>query len=167
LLAANATCDGLADVLTNVIYLPTPNTQNTLTSWACKSIPTDGEDPAYYIYLRGRMNYETAIGNITCTVSPIQPGIFPVMYQSKTGVFSTKDQIKISEPAKIFSGSIEEALLGLTGVVWQSQTIQSNVMAESVIGLGVQSLRLLPYEKDKAYLALYAAMIQGILVNQV
>jgi hypothetical protein len=44
--------------------------------------------------------------------------------------------------------------------------MQKNVMAESVIDLGVQSLRLSPYERKKAYFASYAAMIQGILVNQ-
>jgi hypothetical protein len=56
MLAYNASCPdlGLATVLTDVVDYPTLNTNNTLTFWACKSVPTDGKEPIYYVYLRGR-----------------------------------------------------------------------------------------------------------------
>jgi len=164
------TCDGLAHVfghITSENPITVPNNYKTLLFWACKSIPTVGEDPVYYIYLRGFQNYATAIGNITCTVSQIQPAIFPVIYQSKKGIFSTKELIRTSKPGNTTLASIEMALSELGNTILQSQSGQSNVVAESVIALGVQSLGLSPNETNKAYLPLYAAMIQGILVNQV
>jgi hypothetical protein len=167
LVGVNGTCDGLAHVFASGTPIPTSNSNNTLTFWACKSIPTAGEGPVYYIYLRGRVEYAATIGNITCTVSQTQPAIFPVMYQSKTGIFSTKELIGTSEPGNITSLFIVRALVGLRSVVLQSQSLQSNQVAESVITLGGQALRLSPVEKNEAYLPLYAAMIQGILVNQV
>jgi hypothetical protein len=93
LVAANGSCNaiGLAEVWNTPGFFEYPNTNNTLTSWACKSIPTVEQDPAYYIYLRGLFRYSTAIGNITCTVFPIQPALFPVTYQSSTGIFLTQE----------------------------------------------------------------------------
>ena len=135
--------------------------------WACMSTPAGGEDPVYYIYLRGRERYATAIGNITCTVSPTRPAIFPVMYQSKADIFSTKELVGTSKPGNITSMIIMRALAQLGDIVLQSQSLQSNVVAESIIALGVQSLGLSPNKTSETYLQLYAAMIQGILVNQV
>ena len=112
LVAANGSCNdiGLADV-TNALEYWTPDTTQTLTFWACKSLPIGGQDPAYYIYLRGRgVIYETVIGNITCSVGPIQPAVFPVTYQSSTRVFSTQEQISTSGPANTFSDLIEYAI---------------------------------------------------------
>ena len=74
----NGTCGGKADVLTNVRTVVIPNGNSTLGFWACKSPPNGSEEPAYFVYLRGRSFYGAAIGNITCTVSPIKPAIFPV-----------------------------------------------------------------------------------------
>jgi len=167
LVGVNGNCDGLAQVFENKNPIPTSNSNNTLTFWACKSIPTTVEGSVYYIYLRGRVEYEATIGNITCTVFPTQPAIFPVMYQSKTDIFSTKELIGTSEPGNITSLFILRALIGLRSMVLQSQSLQSNQVAESVVTLGGQALRLSPFEKNEAYLPLYAAMIQGILVNQV
>jgi hypothetical protein len=167
LLAYNATCSGLglAEVLTNVTDFVVPNTQNTLTFWACQSVPTGEEKLAYYIYLRGRQFYETAIGNITCTLSPISPAIFPVMYQSAPGIFSS------NEPTSNFSNTfpriIEHALVALGAVVSEGQNSQANMVAESVITFGVKAFQLLPYQKTEQYLRLYEAMIQGIVEYEV
>lgn len=72
ILGVDGTCDGLAHVFVNGTLVAIPNTNNTLMFLECKSIPTAGEDPIYYIYLRGRVDYAAAIGNITCTISPAQ-----------------------------------------------------------------------------------------------
>jgi hypothetical protein len=177
LVGANGSCNGigLADIWMNTSIIIFPNTNKTLTIWACKSMQTVKQDPAYYIYLRGLLYYSTAIGNITCTVFPIQPALFPVKYQSSTGIFSTQERIAPTtfQPASLFSHFIEQAILGLAGVVSQSQSLVDNLVAESVIDLGVQSLSLFPYTPNNQYLPynqylpLWAAMIQGILVNQV
>jgi hypothetical protein len=173
LVAATGSCNGigLADVWSDTVDFIYPDTNNTLTFWACKSIPTASVEQdleAYYIYLRGRVAYSTAIGNITCTVSPIQPALFPVTYQSSTGIFSTKEQIKTPvQPGSLFSKIIDRAIRGLASLVSQSQSLTDNLVADSVIKLGVQSLGL-PYNlPNNQYLPLYAAMIQGILVDEV
>jgi hypothetical protein len=165
MVASNGTCDGLADVLTDVKVFVTPNTNNTLTFWACKSVPTGGEQPTYYIYLRGRLNYATAIGNITCALSPIQPAIFPVTYQSSPGIFSSQES-KAMFP-NTFPGIIEKALIAVGGVVLEAQNVQANLVAESVITFGVKAFQLPPYEPNQQYLRLYEAMLQGIVEYEV
>jgi len=168
MVAYNATCadDGLANVLTDVLQFITPNGNNTLTFWSCKSLQTgNGLDPTYYIYLRGRLNYETAIGNITCALSPIRPAVFPVMYHSSPGIFNTQ------KPTTTFTNTfptlIERALVALGGIIQEAQSIQSNLVAESVITFGVKSFRLPPYQRNDQYLRLYETMIQGIVEYQV
>ena len=164
LVAYNGSCDGLADVLTNVIQLLAPNFDKTLTFWACKSVPNGEEDPAYYIYLRGRVYYADAIGNITCTIFP-KPAVFPVTYQSNKQIFSSKEPIQTSRST--FSGFIDKAVIGMAGIVEEAQGLQNNLVAESIISFGVQSFKLPPYLQNEQYLRLYEAMIQGILVDQV
>lgn len=166
---ANASCDGIgqANVLKDVVQYSMTNTNNTLAFWACQSIPTVEQDPAYYIYLRGWANYATEIGNISCTVSPIQPAIFPVTYRSITGLFSAQEQISASTPSSSFSVIIEAAIIGLGNSINVGQTIYNNLVAASVTNLGVQSLALPADEPNEQYLPLYEAMIQGVLVDQV
>ena len=168
LVAANGSCNeiGLADVA-NVLDYSTPDTERTLAFWACKSLPTGQQDPAYYIYLRGRgKTYEKSIGNITCIVFPAQPALFPVMYQSSTRFFSTQERITTSPPAISFSLFIEQAISILGIEVQRAQTAGVNLIAESAKVLGIQA-GFGPYEKNEKYLPLYGAMIQGILVDDV
>lgn len=164
MVAYNGTCDGLADVLTDVVQYMTPNIDNTLTFWACKSVPNGEEDLAYYIYLRGRVNYAESIGNITCTIFS-KPAVFPVTYQSTKENFSSKEPIQTSR--NTFSGFTDKAVLALGGIVLEGQGMQSNSVAESIIFFGVQSFGLPPYLQNEQYLRLYEAMIQGILMDQV
>jgi hypothetical protein len=169
LVAYNASCPdlGLVNVLTNVSDYPTLNTNNTLTFWACKSVPTDGKEPNYYVYLRGRLNY-APIANVTCLISSIQPAIFPVEYQSAPSIFSSS-----SEPNATFANAtfptpaLIEYAVGVGAVIQESQNIQSNLVAESVITFGVKNFQLQPYERNEKYLRLYEAMIKGILEYEV
>ena len=165
----NATCSdsGLANVLTNVVDFPTPNTNNTLTFWACKSVQTgDGSEPKYYIYLRGRGRFfDEAIGNITCALSPIRPAIFPLMYRSLPGIFTSQKQI--ANFTNTYPALIESSLVALGGVIQQAQNIQTNLVAESVNTFGVKAFLLQPYEPNEQFLRLYEAMIQGIIEYEV
>jgi hypothetical protein len=167
MLTYNTSCHelGLASVLTDVVDYPTINTYNTLMFWACKSFPTDGKEPTYYVYLRGRENY-ASIADITCSVSSIQLAIFPVEYQSAASIFSSPE-----EPSATFAtmtpGLMELALGGLGAVIQESQNIQSNLVAESVITFGVKNFQLQPYKRNETYLRLYEAMIEGIIEYEV
>jgi hypothetical protein len=159
---------GLADV--NGMFKPigsTPDTDQTLMFWTCKSLPTEEQHPAYYIYLRGRgVYYEEDIGNISCTVSAIQLPIYPVTYQSSTGVFTTQEHITTSAPGNNFSDFIEHALYILGSAVGEAQTSGVNLVAESVKVLGLQAGYRLSDQKEQ-YLPLYETIIQGILANEV
>jgi hypothetical protein len=160
----NGTCDRKADVLTDVVQFITPASYNELGFWACGS-PSGAQDPSYFIYLRGRSNYAKSIGNITCTISPIRPATFPVTYQSQSRIFSVKESSSVSSTT--YSRLIERMLVGLGGIVKESQNSEANLVAESVITFGVKSFRLHPYVQDQQYLRLYEAMIQGILEYEV
>jgi len=167
----NATCDsdGKADVLTDVLTLIVPNANNTLAFWACQSPPAAGKSPTYFIYLRGKGakagEYQDSIGNITCTVSPIHPAIYPVTYQSLPRIFSMTESI--ANATQVYPTLIKRALVGLSGIIHEAQNSQANLVAESVITFGVKSFGLRPYEKNETYLELYQSMIQGILEYEV
>ena len=168
MLAYNASCTdlGLANVLTDVVDYPTPNTNSTLTFWACKSVPTDGTEPIYSIYLRGRLNYASSIGNITCRASSIKPAIFSVEYQSAPNIFSSSEEPNTTF-ATITPGLMELALGGLGAVIEESQNIKSNLVADSVVTFGVKEFQLQPYERSEKYLRLYEEMIRGIIEYEV
>jgi len=167
MVAYNASCSdlGLANVLTNVVDYVTLNTNNTLTFWACKSVPTDGEELIYHVYLRGRENY-ASFTDITCLVSSTQLAIFPVEYQSAPSIFSSSGEPNATF-ANMIPGLVERALGGLGAVIRESQNLQSNLVAESVITFGVKKFQLQPYERNGKYLQLYEAMIKGIIEYEV
>ena len=167
LVAFNASCPdlGLADVFTNVVPV-TLNVNSTLTFWACKSVPTDGTEPIYSIYLRGRLNYASSIGNITCRASSIKPAIFSVEYQSAPNIFSSSEEPNTTF-ATITPGLMELALGGLGAVIEESQNIKSNLVADSVVTFGVKEFQLQPYERSEKYLRLYEEMIRGIIEYEV
>jgi hypothetical protein len=135
---------GLADVLTpDVVHYPTPNTNNTLTFWACKSVQTDGTEPIYSVYLRGRINYDLVyweyhlpcILNTTCNI-PGGVSIGRKYFLLPRG--TERDLCERDDPW--IDRSI--ALGGLGAVIQESQNVQSNLVAESVITFGVKDFQL-------------------------
>jgi len=112
----------------------------------------------------GRNFYKSPIGNITCTVSP-QTAIFPVKFQSISGIFSTREPRTFSPIA--VSTIVNDSLAALGAVIADSQSFQANLIAESVITLAVKSFNLPPYEPSPVYLRLFERMIQGILEYEV
>jgi len=167
LMAYNGSCDGLSDVFGDGSYFEI-NSEYPQKFWACKSVQAGGEDPAYYIYLTRPSVYD----NITCTVSPIQPARFPVIYQSNTGVFSTNpsEAIATSELTDVFSKIIESAITIVGVVIAKAQTPYSNMFTDSVtdsIADASTQSWFLHKTKEEKILLLYAAMIQGIFANQV
>jgi len=120
--------------------------------------------PSYSIYMCGRNDYKTPIGNITCTVSP-QTAIFPVKFQSTSGIYSTREPRTFSPIA--VSTIISDSLVALGAVIADSQNFQANIIAESVIILAIKSFGILPFEPSPQFLRLFERMIQGILEYEV
>ena len=141
-----------------------PNTNSTLAFWAC----SNGQKYAtYYIYFHGcSETYEKEIGNITCSVSPIQPAVFPVTYQRSTHVFSTLEEITTSAaPSDFFSMVIEWGMVAFVNLVQVAQNPVHNLVAASVKELGIQALGIQP--PNDLYLSLYEAMLKGTMVDLV
>jgi len=128
--------------------------------WACLTAP--GEN-LYTLYFHGANYYATAIGNITCKVSLIQPSEYNLTFSGKQGIFTTK-LISSGTPIPAASPELGRNLVNSLGsVVWESHSSAvSNLLAESIITLGVKSFGLPPYNRSEGYLRLYEAMIQGM-----
>ena len=165
---------GQSSVLTNV---PSFNVSwisptNLLMYWACQSVTNDTEAPSYSVYLSGPFNgYTNNTGNITCTIYPMQPAIYPVTYHSTTGIFSVGAVMPVDEPGayspSVFSSLVNYVFIALGGVIEEGQNFDSNLVAESVITFGVKSFGVAPYVRNDTYLRLYERMIQGILEYEV
>ena len=160
---ANCTKLGGTEVSADATPFRSTNSNSTLVYWPCQSAPNGTPVPSYSIYMCGRNFYETPIGNITCTVSP-QAAIFPVKFQSTSGIFSACEARTLSPIA--VSTIISDSLVALGTVIADSQNFQANLIAESVITLAVKSFNLPPYASP-VYLRLFERMIQGILKYEV
>jgi hypothetical protein len=173
IISSNGTCDaaaGLQDVLEKVVDYTTLNTNNTLTYWACKQIPQPGTlDPTYFVYLRGRVNYRTTIGNITCRISPMRAQDYSVRYESLLGYFVSQSTTDPEQPPlrSTFYRFVEWGLVGLGNVVWETQNWNSNMFAEAVFSAAAKNFNLTTYEKHDKYLPLYEGLIEGVLHYQV
>ena len=161
-------------ILTNItsFHLPVVPDTNYLMYWACQSPTNDTQALSYVIYLSGPVNgYFNNTGNITCTVSPMQPAIYSVTYHSTTDTFFAGAALPANEPAayspSAFSSLVNYTFIGLGSVLEEGQNFDSNLVAESVITFGVKSFGLAPYVRNDTFLRLYEQMIQGILEYEV
>ena len=165
-LAYNASCASLGgiEVSQGVFSFRSSNGSSTLVYWPCQSVSNEIEVPSYSIYMCGRQNYDTPIGNMTCTVSS-QSAIFPVTYKSTSGIFSTGEPGALSPI--VVSTIINDSLVALGGVISEGQNSQANLVAESVITFAVKSFEQEPDQPSPKYLQLFERMIQGILEYEV
>lgn len=161
----NGTCPEGADALVGVRPYISVNSNNTLGFWACRDLSPGVQGESYILYIRGRLSYENSIGNITCTLSPIQFATLPVTYSSQPGVFSSTEWSSISTSGS--SDLIQRAVIEVGTIINQAQNWQANLVAESVITLGVKAYDLPPYAKVETYLRLYEAILQGIIEYEV
>ncbi|TFK18891.1 hypothetical protein FA15DRAFT_627443 [Coprinopsis marcescibilis] len=143
---------------------PLRNSSNSIAYWACKTsanVAATSPSP-YNIYLRGFNLYEGLVGNLTCSLTVAQPVIFPLTYHSDTQSFSSTGQVEhLATPnTGQVSRVIERVLVAISGVIHDSQGMQLNLMAESVITTG--SLFQLPRGQDPGYLPLYERALRGI-----
>ena len=162
----SASCASLGgvEVLTNVPAFRTVYSNNTLVYWACQSVLNGAPVASYTVYLAGLNFYAPEIGNITCTVEPMQTAIYPVTYQSTTRIFSAAGPTVAAPIA--FSPHINNALIGLGDIISEGQNFEANLVAESVFTFGVKSFGVRP-QQNSQYLRLFEQMIQGILEYEV
>jgi hypothetical protein len=160
----NGSCPSGQEVLTNTTFFVLQS-NNLLGFWACLTAP--GEN-LYTLYFHGANYYATAIGNIACKVSLIQPSEYNLTFSGKQGIFTTK-LISSGTPIPAASPELGRNLVNSLGsVVWESHSSAvSNLLAESIITLGVKSFGLPPYNQSEGYLRLYEAMIQGMFDYEV
>ena len=162
----NANCAflGELDTLTNVTNFIAALSNSTLVYWACQSaIPT----ASYTIYLSGLFGYANTVGNIICAVNPIQSAIYSVLYRSTEGIFSATE-MNASTPIT-FSTLINNALVGLGGLIADSQNFESNLVAETILEFGLRSFgpSADPGLQVAQYLRICEQMIQGIIEYEV
>ena len=162
----NASCASLggAEVLTNVPAFQSVYSNNTLVYWACQSVVNGVPVASYTVFLTGLNLYAPEIGNIVCTVKPMQAAIYPVTYQSTEHIFTTAGLTVTSSIA--LSTHINNALIGLGEIISEGQNSKGNLVAESVFTFGVKSFGVLP-QQNSLYLQLFGQMIQGILEYEV
>ena len=162
LIQYNGTCNGAGEtnVLPNNTQYMALNSSNGLAFWACKSPPSQVE-PSYFIYLRGLQDYATEIGNITCNISPIQPAIFHVTYQSANGYFNMSD--RLTRNPTTFSGFLDQSVAAIGNLVAEGQSQRANLVAESAFTFGVEYVGLPLTGDDPLYPVIYEVMIQGIM----
>ena len=159
----NGTCPGKADVFTNGKTFTELKSANNLAFWACKT-PGGTQEPSYIFYLRGYHDYAKAIGNITCTSSPIRSAVYSVSYLS--GVFYPNKEPSVVF-GSLFPGFTEQVADTLGQLIANAQMPQTNLFGESVITLGVKYFGLTANEQQPHYPPLYASMIQGVLEYEV
>lgn len=159
----DGTCPPGQDIF-NITAFTSQESNNYLGFWACLADPSSSSSK---LYLRGTgLNYRGEIGNITCTVSPIQPTLFKLTYTGQPGTFSTQAPIPSSQNLP----TVDLRMLmvkSLGSVVWEAQSQVSNLVAESVFTFGAKSFGLPPLVQNAGYLALYEKMIEGIFDYQV
>ena len=155
------------DVFPQDTWFPSISSDYKLGYWACGQGERDthGSFKTYQLYFRGYQSYEGVIGNITCTLSPVHPAIFPVTYSGRTHLSSIARPIQSS--AYSTGDMIEQSTMAVGSLVVQGQEISGNAIAESVISVGVKSLGLSPYLPDPRYLRIFEAMLQGVIEYEV
>ena len=141
--------------------------RHTLGFWACGQGDRnpDGLFNSYLLYLRGYKQYDHIIGNITCTLSPVQHALFPVVFSKKSGIFTSQNATKLFTRSP--SDLIKQSILGLAAVVPEGQGHTGNSIVESVMTIGTKLFDLPPLSPDPRYLPLFEAMLQGIIEYQV
>ena len=169
-IAYNLSCSKLGeiDVLTNVTALQSAWGTSVLAYWACQSAPLNGVPTnSYSIYLAGLGSYSTTFGDITCSLTPVQPAIFPVTYQSTKNIFTIGQQT-LGSTNVTFPNLLTYALVGLAAIISEGQGFQSNPVAESVLTFAYKSWNVsINAAQSPQYLRLFEQMIQGIIEYEV
>jgi hypothetical protein len=160
----NASCP-TGDTLPDFTPYPVPHISvignNTLGAWPCKS---SSPGNSYVIYLNGSGNYANVVGNMTCTVSLLQPSIFNVTYNSTSKLFSAHNTSRTTSNSTV--SVFDRSVSGVLNSIIEAQNFGTNLIVESVITYAVKDLNISEsqiFVQDDRYLQLFQALIQGML----
>jgi len=161
----NGTCPS-GQTLLPIDSYPIPNgLNNTLGGWACKpSLLGD----SYTLYFQGNGNYIESVGNMTCTMSPVQHALFPVQYSGNNKYFATQNPV--STASNFSTQLLDRSVFAVINAVEESQGLVSNLVAESIITYGIKDFGIpvsSSLTQNATYLRLFEAMIQGIFQYEV
>ncbi|TFK18892.1 hypothetical protein FA15DRAFT_728177 [Coprinopsis marcescibilis] len=169
----NETCASGAEFLSGPGSTSAPvdyEADNVLTYWACRGSDVTVDAPTYTIYLRGLRLYTETIGNITCSIEQIRPSVFDVVYDSTAKAFSvlqtpTSSDVQGPTEQRIVRTMVENALMGMSGIIREAHTWKASSMAESVFSTSLQLLGLapLPGGPRKEHLQLFEETMKGML----
>ena len=144
----------------------TPYTEDThlLGFMVCENATNTGGP--YTLYFSGGPgeHYETAIGNMSCTLSS-ELAMFDLTYSERAGAFSANNAV--SEVGPTSTQLMHRAVNSIGEVAVQAQTSADNLLASTVITVGTKYFNLPPYKQNSTYLPLYAQMIQGMFEYEV
>ena len=149
-----------------VFLAPTPiypqENTNTFVFYACSPgirNETMGSAQRYSLYLSGIQGYQSVIGNITCTLSS-QHAVFPVTFSPQSSIFSVQEHITSSTslPTLLIEPSLQE----LERIIGDHQTLNGNLVAQSVLMAGIKS-RLQPNQTSDTYLRLFEMLLQAVI----
>ena len=156
---------GQTDVFINTPNITIPgDTLSSIMYWACRDATQPG---TYYIYLRGIYLASNSIGNITCTVSQLQPATYSVMYESNKGIFTTTPLTPGpagSASSAFTSPVMSYTLHGLGNFMWGQNSHTTNLLIESIIAFAVKDFDQWPPNRPSdTYLQLYGLMFKGVV----
>jgi hypothetical protein len=158
----NGTCPPGQDFLPPSSYF-VMQSNRTFVWWACQ---TAQSGISYTVYLRGAKDFRDVIGNISCTIFPIQPAVFSVNYTGQLGAFSILEQISVSPDTS--TDLVSSAVIGLGIAILAAQGgANVNLIVDSILKFGAGSLGLSPSSQNEKYLRIFEALIQGILDYEV
>jgi hypothetical protein len=155
----NGTCPVGQDFLDS-LYIAVPSNYS-IGFWACRTAQSGN---SYTLYFNTVHSYRI-FGNITCTVSPIQPAVFSVNYAGQRGAFSILEQISVSPNAS--TDLLAAGMSDLAQAMMIAQSPSNHLVINSVLSFGVQYFGLSPSNPDSTYLRILEAMVQGILDYEV
>jgi hypothetical protein len=162
-LSFTASCPTGANVSGFGIY-PEPHFyNNTLAGWPCKT-----SDTSYAIYLFGDGNYGDIVGNMTCTVAPLQHALYNVAYISSSNLFISQNTTGTSSDSS--TSLLDSSISAVPNTISEAQNLIANMVAESVITYAVEYFGINhsnQYVRNDQYLRLYEALIEGILEYEV
>ena len=147
------------------LFCPPGATIRSLTGHARRRLP---RLLILYFFSGFGLDYPDQVGNVICSINPIQSAIYSVIYQSAEDVFSATE-MNTSSPIT-FSTLINNALVGLGGLISDSQNFESNLFAETVLEFALKSVGSSAesaLRQSHLYLSICEQMIQGIIEYEV
>ncbi|TFK65189.1 hypothetical protein BDN72DRAFT_962696 [Pluteus cervinus] len=142
----------------------------TMDVWACKQDLTFNGSLGYSLYLRGVNPYLQTIGNTTCIVN-VALADYTIEYLGAVEYFTAVQGPNVteraSEPSSVFAEVFDEVVRRNVDLVINSQTVNTgNLVTEIMLANGAEYYGLDQMSRDSKYMAIFSAILQGMLDYQ-